>query len=92
MIVSVTEEHIKNGEPKSFSGCPIALACKELFPNCDIDVDLESIGVYPNNERYDFLMTPKKAQNFIKKFDDGEKVKPFSFRVRKPKIKEKKCE
>jgi len=78
MIISVTEEHIKKGVKASYRTCPIALALE------DAGFDSPKVSVasywYQDAKR---LNLPLKVQKFIKDFDNGKKVRPFSFRTKK---------
>lgn len=76
-LISVTEEHIKNGEPCMCQYCPIAwaigLACKpflfkEVREDCVVVTETE-----------DRVRLPRSARRFIHRFDSGKSVKPFRF-------------
>lgn len=76
-LISVTEEHIKNGEPSMCRYCPIAwaigLACKpflfkEVREDCVVVTETE-----------DRVRLPRSARRFIHRFDSGKSVKPFRF-------------
>jgi hypothetical protein len=76
--IKVTQEHIDKGERKSERFCPVALALKEqtherafvLKENCYFLVRQYVPRKYP---------MPKEVEEFVSKFDKGEKVDPFSF-------------
>lgn len=82
MRIYVTEDDIKNGKPSKVKSCPIALALKRR--------GFRGIRVDPSWVRIDnrgfAIPLPEVAKVFIKKFDNKEKVKQFSFylEVKKP--------
>ncbi len=75
--INVTQEDIDRGEPSRPSGCPIAIALRRLIPG----VIVGTIGIY--DASYDKLTrgTPRRAAEFIRRFDLGQSVKPFRFQV-----------
>ena len=81
LTVIVNQEHIIKGEKATCDKCPIALALNEQHPReimwC-VDPDSASNGSFENEERY---LLPAKARDFMTRFDDGEEVKPFSFKL-----------
>ena len=76
MIIKVIQRHIKNGVRLNPFSCPIALALREKLNSYHIKVDKDECVI-------DTLVykLPRFAQHFIKKFDDGKKVKPFNFKL-----------
>jgi hypothetical protein len=70
--ITVRRKHIRAGLVKSGTRCPIALACKEHSENVHVGVDCTLIDSY-------FNRLPRSAQRFIKAFDAGRPVKPFTF-------------
>lgn len=72
ILVKVTKEIIKascmcclNGESNAPTNCAISLAVREIFP------DSETHGDYIELENVeDTIALPKRAQNFIEKFDE----------------------
>lgn len=81
MLIHVTSEHIKNGRKGSPSACPIALA---IMKKCyDVYVGTDYLQVKKQPDRYFTNMRfPKAVKAFIRKFDCGEEVAPFSFTLR----------
>lgn len=80
--IHVTNNHIKNGKVRSRYSCPISKAVLDKFPNERVATDPEGIIVYTLKPTL-VAKLPKRAQRFIKMFDDGDKpVKPFSFTAR----------
>lgn len=74
--VEVTTHDIKNGSRKSCEACPVARALKRaLHYKKSVNVNNHSASI---DEYKKHAILPTKAQNFIRNFDDGFKVKPFS--------------
>lgn len=71
--VCVTRKDIKNGKKDRASCCAIALAASRTF-GCPVRVT-DCINTLRGNVYH----LPIKARDFIKRFDDGQAVKPFSF-------------
>ena len=73
MKIKVTQEHIDNGKASCFS-CPIALAGKEQIKGVGIvEVGSLSLFTYHNeSDERDLIehKLPKKARQFVRKFDD----------------------
>ena len=87
LLVQVTQNDINHGQRKNCGYCPIALAVKRTIKFSENEelrllVYLSSIEF---NNAYDSHCTisrsnnSKKVQNFIKNFDNGRNVEPFSF-------------
>ena len=87
--IDVKKTHIKNGKRKDGDCCPIALAVRSVVKNNHrVHVGRKSIeGSYKSKHgfytKYFDVTMPKKARNFVKRFDDEtvptSKFKPFSF-------------
>lgn len=85
MLIRVTKEHIRKGRKHICSACPIALALKGSgFPNAFVGSGYWAVSKKAAQNKEDSPL-PTIAVNFIDKFDSGEEVKPFTFRIRKPK-------
>ena len=74
--ITVTKADIKEGIRFSSQSCPVA---KALNRACPSKRDYWSVGpvtmsFYPRK-----FKTPSDVQRFIKAFDAGKRVKPFSF-------------
>jgi hypothetical protein len=91
MKIEVTQKDIKNGTDRkeSFYFCPIALAVKRKMNTiCDANTDC-SVIVYGDcieilvDYSYRIYKLTAKAKEFIQRFDEGKKVKPFTFEARK---------
>lgn len=74
--IKVTEEDIIKGWNASAHYCPVALAAKRAFASEEITVGPEALFLKCNR-----FTLPFKAKLFITRFDAGEQVKPFSFRL-----------
>lgn len=75
--IQITSTDIKKGFPNVVDMCPIALAVRRKMKAHNVSVGGHvNFSIKRNNFR---AKLPKKAVNFIIRFDDGQKVKPFSF-------------
>lgn len=76
LLVHVTQDHIDRGNSRPNS-CPIALAVKEAtgahYVEVGADDDLIDID-------YHLYRLTTKGLNFIKRFDNGQRVRPAIFR------------
>lgn len=86
MKINVTAKHISNGTALSMCKCPVALALKQQVHK-QVTVDEYELEYLPYSDasKYCFARrtskTPKKVKQFIKRFDSGKRVRPFSFDV-----------
>lgn len=85
MLVKVLQRHIERGERGHGAECPIALALKSVgFTNLTVLSTKwwcrEFVGQAPFS---------KNVTKFVRAFDAGKPVHPFTFRTRKPKEKTK---
>lgn len=81
VTIEVTEADIQVGQRKNCFDCPIALAVRRAYPEITNPEFNISVGVrhgFVGNARF---WMPTEAAEFIKKFDAGETVEPFSFQV-----------
>lgn len=83
-VVHVIEDDIKNGVKKSGTRCPIARACRaagierpEVGNSMILFGRRDSRGLKPGR-----FNNTKKIERFIRDFDDGKHVRPFSFEIR----------
>lgn len=87
--VQVTELDIMLGKKGSCTQCPIAYAVKRATGrkrNVVVNGKYLVIdGAYNNCQQFSL---PKKARDFISKFDDGKKVKPFKFGIPESMVKQ----
>ena len=85
MKIKVTQKDIEEGFRGSCYDCPIARAFKrEVKPTSHIQLNVGAERIL-HREVYswDSYTLPEKAQTFIKRFDDGKPVKPFTFEIEK---------
>ena len=75
MKIRVTGVHIKAWKRANTLACPVALALKER------GVSGAKVGYYTIRLSNRIIALPDKAQAFIENFDEGKKVKPFSFEI-----------
>ena len=88
MKIKVTKQDIKNGtgNEKELEYCPIAFAIKrQMKTYFYIKVYGDNIQILTVDHSYRYYKLPKKAKDFIQKFDEGKEVKPFTFEARKTK-------
>jgi hypothetical protein len=78
MIVSVTKAHIKAGQQFDCQECPIALALLDATGASYVAVSTHELEVGFMGRQN---KVPRSCYRFIRKFDRGEKVKPFNFRL-----------
>ena len=87
MKIEVTQHDIDYGVRGEYSLCPIARAVKRKI-NGEVIVFGDDISIFTTViiiRRYSYYKLPQKAKDFIKRFDEGKKVKPFTFEARKTK-------
>lgn len=91
ITVRVTRKDIKNGQKGSQAACAVARAVRRATGFRMTRVTSENVAVITRGEdkmprsdganvRYSAKL-PIRAQNFVRNFDDGVKVKPFTFKV-----------
>ena len=84
MKIKVCQTHIDKGTPHNIKSCPIALAIKDhptikkLKKNLRVRVTDDSVTIDNTGPRY---LLSSRAKRFITRFDEGFKVKPFSFEI-----------
>lgn len=81
MTIHVTQAHIDNGTAKSCEFCPVAEAVRE---DSGVDCVVSSIGLtlFPaGGKPWVSLFLPSEAKRFIRSFDRGLPVEPFSFEL-----------
>lgn len=88
---NITENNIKNGKQADPANCAIAQAVKREMKKQGVKI--KNVSVLPYDIRMDIFnsktnkishlsaVMPEHGANFIKKFDSGEKVKPFVLEV-----------
>jgi hypothetical protein len=78
VIVSVTTEHIAAGKREDCERCPIAPAFAEVFPGSPYIDEFSCMITDDDGTETEFDL-PDEALEFIRAFDDGEDVAPFTF-------------
>lgn len=76
MMIEVTENHIAFGEESSANLCPVALAIRERTRR-KVRVNRHQISFGPREH----VATPRSVAQFVTRFDNGDPVKPFRFRL-----------
>ena len=92
MKIKVTQHDIDYGVRGEYSLCPIARAVKHKI-NGEVMVYGDDMSIFTTDiiRRYRYYKLPQnyklpqKAKDFMQRFDDGKKVKPFTFEARKTK-------
>jgi hypothetical protein len=80
LVVKVCQGDINSGVPENATSCPIARALRSIVKDVNgYEVLQDQIQI-----RGKIMALPKSARKFIKKFDAGDPVKPFNFRVKLP--------
>jgi len=100
LIFTVGPEHLSNGLCYSTTNGPVALALKDMFPDCyvevgnqihidtnPIEIELSSEGINPYAASAHFYTINTVLENYIYKYDKGNKVKPCMFILFKAKFK-----
>jgi hypothetical protein len=75
--VTLSENNILNGNRSEGASCPIALAVREMFPQCDVDVQ-NKIAITCGVHQVEYAL-PDSAVQFIDDFDAGREVAPITF-------------
>jgi hypothetical protein len=79
VIVNVTASHIKRGVSGDSSSCPVALALRgKKYTFISVNDEIEFVN---RSGSIVTVPSPKSVAKFIDRFDDGKKVKPFSFKL-----------
>lgn len=82
MRVKVTQRHIERATKNDCQSCPIAIAIRDLGM---LEVYVADGGedeisfLDPKSGKYVDCVISEATREFIDAFDNGEKVKPFSF-------------
>ena len=85
MKIKVTQKDIEEGYRGSCHDCPVALAFKREVKTAfeiGLSVGAERI-LHREVHEWDTYTLPKRAQTFIKRFDNGKPVEPFTFEIKK---------
>ncbi len=78
--IEVKAVDIKKGIRNNTKTCAISRAALRLFRGKDVSTSRFTLTVQ-NGETMRFML-PKRAQDFITRFNAGQLVKPFSFTVK----------
>lgn len=89
MKITVTEDHIKNGQKAAPDHCPVALALNDAIPEYKHAVGNDRYTIWKSsNQGNDNLLLvatrplPHNAVMFISDFDCGKNhAKPFEFEI-----------
>lgn len=77
--IEVTQKDIDSGVESDVEACPVWRGVRRVVKRgMRVLVDHISIDLRING-MWEELFTPQRAINFMKRFDDGRAVKPFSF-------------
>lgn len=79
--INVLRKHIKAGKPDRMNACPIALALRDkgfIAPK----VNLLSIRCKTSKRKPIYMSISDRMERFIRRFDEGKTVKPFSFQLK----------
>lgn len=80
--IEVTAEDIREGKPKMCSECPVARAISRAFGGAVFAVaSNRTFGMhsFALSGPYRIARLPKHVESFVRQFDCGESVSPFSF-------------
>ncbi len=79
--IEVTQHDIDNGKRKSCTKCPVALAVNRTL-RAEASVGKRTINIIYGDATFEEgISTPTSAADFIRKYDEGEEVKPFNFEL-----------
>lgn len=79
MIINITQEHINRGQKCRAHRCPMALAVQDQL---NLSPGLVAVTQYTLYIDCKALTLPPAASNFVKSFDAGREVSPFTFEVK----------
>ena len=85
--VYLRARHIKSGVRHDLCRCPVARATLEALPGAEaVETSPLQIWIYPWNTSgpADHYVTPMIVGDFIRNFDAGRPVEPFSFEIMVP--------
>ena len=78
--LTVTAHDIKRGVSANVCKCPVARAARRTLRRQVEVCDLLTVNYRRFDAKY---RLPKRALNFINRFDTGKSVKPFTFKIGK---------
>lgn len=89
--LNITSSNIKQGERVNPGNCPIARRIRNQIKGLQrVSVlgDIATISKKTNGKYFTFVgQLPEVAKNFVKRFDNGQAVAPFSFKITLKKVK-----
>ncbi len=88
-MIKVLAHHLKNGMPRSSTGCMVALAVSEVYPDKLVYVGKGTVRIMtrqtgvPTSLRVpsDMYFLPDRVIEAIRKFDEDKYVDPFEFEL-----------
>jgi hypothetical protein len=80
MKVRVTKNDIQKGTRRDKDQCPIGLALSRRGYD-EVTVDKRAVALERKGKYVRALPLPPEAQVFITRFDNGERVEPFTFEL-----------
>lgn len=85
ICISVTQEDIKGGRPRRAAACPVALALQREL-QCLFHLD--KVKAWASEDSLciidSHIDAPLIVRNFVARFDEQKRVKPFSFELELP--------
>ena len=81
--INITYQDIEMGDRGCENSCPIALALRHEYNTTNVSVIMEDEPyIYVNDDELDMTSDMRDiVDNFIRKFDSGQNVKPFTLEV-----------
>ena len=81
--INITNEDITMGDIGCENSCPIALALRHEYNTTNVSVIMEDEPyIYVNDDELDMTSDMRDiVDEFVKKFDSGKEVKPFTLEV-----------
>ncbi len=80
MKVDVTEKHIRKGKRRQACFCPVALALKEKLHK-EVEAGPYDLFYLVSRKIAGEAVTPSVVSAFMRRYDCGGPVKPFTFEV-----------
>ena len=85
--ITVTAEHIANGNAASCTECPVALAISDGIPEATgAYVTQLFVILHRGNDQLAKIRTPHSAVTFINDLTNQKRVAPFSFDLDYPEV------
>ncbi len=77
MLITITEDHLSEGEPRKCATCPVAMAMRAAGCTFPL-VRYKQISWGPCDRR-SCVATPEIIERFLRKIDGGQDVEPSTF-------------